>query len=117
MTKDDFWTALQLRLTRELDREASHRVDGRRLCMGVYPDGEQYDSDVIVADAHISTDGGSTVESYMCQLWLPPQMRRRTILDWTALLPPDSAHDGVTVDHDAKWIGIRAHPARRAGFV
>jgi len=115
MTEQEFWMALQFRLTREFERRAGDDIEIRRWCMGVLP--RHYDSDAILADADISPDDGRTFETYTCQVWVPPRMRRRTIPDWTPLLPAESAHEWLRVDHEAKWIGIRAEPARRAGFV
>ena len=105
MTEGEFWTALEFRVCREIERSGGERL--RFLwCDGLFPDNEQTDTTALVGRALISEDGGRTFENYRFRLSLDPAMRGRRG-DWDALLPSETARGWLTVDRDGRRLEIR----------
>jgi hypothetical protein len=106
LSTDDFWRALEFRLTRELEQ---HPDDTLRVlwCMGIHPDPLPWDVDAISGVALISADDGNTFEQYRFRFHLPKEMHGHMDIDWLAVLPSELAHGWLTVNPDEKWIEIR----------
>ena len=106
MTERDFWTTLEFRVSREIQRPRDNRL--RFLfCDGFIPDDVQPSDDAIVGRAFISEDDGRSFPDYRFRLWLSASVRGSSGVNWDALLPPESSHDWLTIDRDQKYIEMR----------
>jgi hypothetical protein len=108
MIEDDFWRALEYRICDELKE-----MDDRRLralwCDGLVP--QQYlltvDVPQITGYAWMG-DGPRKQYKWALVLFLPGPMRSREALDWSSLLPPNSATEWLEIDQAAET--LRIHP-------
>ena len=74
MTEREFWTALEFRVSREIQRFRDNRL--RFLfCDGFIPDDVQPSEDAIVGRAFISEDDGRSFPDYRFRVWLCERAR------------------------------------------
>ena len=106
MTERQFWTALEFRVSREVECFRDNRLRFL-VCDGLIPDDVQPSNDRIVGRAFISEDDGRTFPSYRFRLWLSPGVHGSSGINWDALLPTESSHDWLTIDRDQKFVEMR----------
>src|SRR5262245_39696341 len=110
MTEAEFWTALEFRVSREIQGLSDNRL--RFLfCDGFVPDDVQPTANAIVGRAFVSEDDGRSFPDYRFRVSLSGRVSGPSGVSWDALLPPDSSHDWLTIDRERKFIEMRlGHP-------
>lgn len=105
MTADEFWSHLEYRVCREINglRAADYRG---WWCDGFIPEQLELRSDRALFVGRVWMANGPLQDEWRFELYLPPDVKSESEVDWSALLPAEDVTAWLSLDISRKFLKI-----------